>query len=345
VLRETLTENITTRRRDTIMGTCFHHDRGKTNTPAKEQNVSVKHGLLNSLSSWNKRSTKMFFVNGITCPRCGSSLPLRQFFARSNKPFCTRCGWNLDRAEAALNDTKTMLKLIALGVAGVGLFAMFAAFRSHEPEALWFPAIFVVIAMVPLWNYISVRRAITAAKSTVIPDLARTNPLALPSVQLLLSLPRPRRVRVNFTGILGLLTLLSAVILLCLLLMVPFPWHDSPIDSKNSPLIPVVFITFVVAVMVVPAILREKRNWSLFRDGDVALARVLAQSRSQQGRTTYSRIEFEFRANSGQLVRNSQKDLSEKVFEEMTIPVFYDPLDPSKNTALCASYLKISDSF
>jgi len=95
--------------------------------------------------------------------------------------------------------------------------------------------------------------------------------------------------------------------------------------------------------MVVPAIFREKRNWTLFRDGDVALARVLTQRRVQQGRTTFSKIDFEFRANSGQLVRNSQKDRSETVFEEMTIPVFYDSLNPSKNTALCASYLRISD--
>ena len=96
--------------------------------------------------------------------------------------------------------------------------------------------------------------------------------------------------------------------------------------------------------MVVPAIFREKRNWPLLRDGDVALARVVAQSRVQQGRTTYSKIEFEFRANSGQIVRNSQKDVTEKVFEEMTIPVFYDPLEPSKNTALCASHLRIQES-
>jgi uncharacterized protein (DUF983 family) len=287
----------------------------------------------------------MIFVNDITCPLCGSSVPQRRFFARSNKPFCARCGWNLDRAEAALNDTKTMLKLITLAVAGVGLFAAFAAVRAHELWTLSLPAIFLLIAMIPLWNYISARRAIAVAKSTVIPDLARTNTPVLPSVQLLLSLPRPRRVRVALTGTLGIIVLLSVVILLCLFLMVPFTWHDSPIDSKNSPLIPILFITFVVSVMVVPAIFREKRNWSLFRDGDVALARVLAQSRAQQGRTTYSKIDFEFRANSGQLVRNSQKDLSEMVFEEMTIPVFYDPLDPSKNTALCASYLKIAETF
>ena len=90
---------------------------------------------------------------------------------------------------------------------------------------------------------------------------------------------------------------------------------------------------------------RSRISWTLFRDGDVALARVLTKSRVQQGRTTFSKIDFEFRANSGQLVRNHQKDLSETVFEEMTIPVFYDSLDPSKNTALCASYLRISDSF
>jgi len=126
--------------------------------------------------------------------------------------------------------------------------------------------------------------------------------------------------------------------------MVPLSSHDSPITSRNSPLIPILFVAFVVSAWVVPAIFREKRNWSLLRDGEITLARVVAQSREQQGRTTYSKIEFEFRANSGRIVRNSQRDVTEKVFEEMTIPVVYDPLDPSKNTALCASHLKIQES-
>jgi hypothetical protein len=269
---------------------------------------------------------------------------MRQFFARSNKPFCGRCGWNVERAEVALNDTKAMLKFIGLGVAGVALFAAFGALRSHDTELLWFPAVFVLIAVVPLWNYISARGAIAAAKSTAVPDLAQTILPIHSSIQLLLSLPRPRRVRVGLTGTLGLITLLSAVILLCLLSMVPFAWHDSPVASRNSPLIPLLFVAFVVSAWVVPAIFREKRNWSLLRDGDVALARVFAQSRAQRGRTTYSKIEFEFQTSSGQIIRNSQKDLTEKVFEEMPIPVYYDPLDPSKNIAVCASYLKIQES-
>jgi uncharacterized protein (DUF983 family) len=283
-------------------------------------------------------------MSGITCPRCGSPVPMRRFFDRSNKPFCARCGWNLERAEAALNGTRTMLKFIALAVSGVALFAAFGALRTHEPEVLWFPAIFILIAMVPLWNYTSVRRAITAAKSTVAPTLAQTKPPIHSSFQLLLSLPRPRRLRVDLTGTLGLIIFLFIVILLCLFFMVPLSSHDSPIASKNSPLIPLFFAAFVVSAWVVPAIFREKRNWSLLRDGHIALARVVAQGREQQGRTTYSKIEFEFQANSGQIVRNAQKDVTEKVFEEMTIPVFYDPLDPSKNTALCASHLKLQES-
>ena len=44
----------------------------------------------------------------------------------------------------------------------------------------------------------------------------------------------------------------------------------------------------------------------------------------------------------GQLIQNSTKDLSNSVFEEMTIPVFYDPLDPSKNLTPSATYLQVS---
>jgi hypothetical protein len=93
-------------------------------------------------------------------------------------------------------------------------------------------------------------------------------------------------------------------------------------------------------VLLVPYF-REKHNLPLLRDGELAFARVVGQQTVQQGKTSYSRIDYEFQTNTGQLIRNSARDLTSAVFEDMTVPVFYDPLDPSKNVTPCATYFKV----
>jgi hypothetical protein len=125
----------------------------------------------------------------------------------------------------------------------------------------------------------------------------------------------------------------------------------APLAPKNAtPVSPViflgaiVFVGLVVGIVIIPALLKEKRNRPLFQDGEVAAARVLAQRTVAQGKTSSSQIDYEFRASDGQTVRNSERDLSRKVFEDMLIPVFYDPANPSRCAALCASYSKLPDA-
>lgn len=100
-------------------------------------------------------------------------------------------------------------------------------------------------------------------------------------------------------------------------------------------------LVIFVIIAVVPLV-REKRNLPLLRDGELVFARITAQQTVQQGKSSYSRIDYEFKTNTGQLVQNSVKDLTNSVFEDMTVPVFYDPADPSKNIPSCATYLAIA---
>jgi len=107
---------------------------------------------------------------------------------------------------------------------------------------------------------------------------------------------------------------------------------------------PGIFIVLVAGIVIIPALLKEKRNRPLFQDGEVAAARVLAQRTVAQGKSSYSQIDYEFRASDGQTIRNSERDLSRKIFEDMLIPVFYDASNPSRCAALCASYSKLPDA-
>jgi len=280
----------------------------------------------------------------VTCPLCGSPVRLRQFFDRGNKPFCSQCGWNLDRAEAALGETRSTLKFMIVAVLGVGVFAAFAALRSHDIWLLFLPGLFALVALAPLWNYLATRKAINSAKAATFPAAPKISSPGDPQVESLRSVPRPRRVRVEFQGTLALITVLVALIFLCLFPLVLSTWHDAPLDSRNSALIPIVFLSAIILVMVIPIVMRKKKNWPLLRDGEVALGRVTAQRKIYKGKTSYMQIDFEFRINTGQLITNTQTDLTERVFEYMIVPVFYDPLDPSRNTALCSTYLRVSDS-
>ena len=287
-------------------------------------------------------------MNSIACPRCGSPVPLRRFFNLANKPFCPRCGWNLDRAEAALTGKSNFVKLIPLGAAALGLFAFFTATRANSPFILIVPALVAAVALTPLWSYYSTRKAIAAAKSTVIPGLALAQMPLDPSFQMLQFLPRPRRVRFHFQGSLGAV----AIVVVAIVAFTAFFLAGAQAQRRSlhgnkdsfTMLLPLVFMLFVFVILIAVPLFREKRNLPLLRDGELAFARVVTQQTVQKGKTSYSQIDYEFQTSTGQSTRNSGRDFTGAVFEDMTIPVFYDPLDPSKNIAYCSTYLKIADS-
>ena len=281
----------------------------------------------------------------ITCPRCGSPVPLRRFLNSTSKPFCTRCGWNLDRAEAAISNKDVAMKLIPFAIAAVGVFFAFTAVRIKSPVLFVFPVLFAAILLLPIWGYYSTRQAIAAAKFSVNPAAAASQPVLDASLRQLQTLPRPRRVGFRFQG-----SLAAAIALLVMVVFALVGFFLADHASRNlpnnggsfAPFVPMLSVLAVFLIVVILPLVRAKRDAPLLRDGELAFARVTSQQTIQQGKTSYSRIDYEFTTGSGQLIQNSTKDLSNSVFEEMTIPVFYDPRDPSKNLTPSATYLQVS---
>lgn len=288
-------------------------------------------------------------MSSITCPRCGSPIQVRGVFAGASKPFCAQCGWNLDRAEAALAGKSTVMKFLPLGVVAIGMFAALAASQAKTPVIFLLPAVFALVALIPLWSYYSTRKAIAAAKLTVNPGLAQAQPPLDPALQMLQSLPRPRNVGFRIQGNLAVVAAVFVIAILSAFAIFALtarnlPRTPNPIGNIAI-FIPLLSIPVVLVVVLVIPLARETRNRPLLRDGELAFGRVTAQQTIQQGKTSYSRIEYEFKTSTGQTIRNSARDTTKAVFEDMNIPVFYDPLDPSKNVTLCATYLRIANSF
>ena len=282
----------------------------------------------------------------ITCPHCGCPITLRRAFNIGNKPFCSRCGWNLDRAQASLEAKSSLATFLPLGVFALAGFFLLAARQggANNPVFLFILPLFLLFACIPIAGYYSTRKAIAAAKFTVNPDLALAQPPLDPQLQMLQSMPRPRRVRFLFSGnVVGVVIVFAAIGIInaIIFLTASRAPHRSGNDSF-TPFIPLLFVVIVFAAIVLIPFLRDKRNLLLLRNGELALARVVSQRTVQQGKSSYSCIDYEFKTSSGLQIRGTARDLTASVFEDMTIPVFYDPLNPDKNITPCATYLKVS---
>ncbi|HKI11032.1 MAG TPA: hypothetical protein VKA02_02880 [Candidatus Acidoferrum sp.] len=289
----------------------------------------------------------------ITCPLCGSPIQQRGFFGQG-KPFCAHCGWNLERAESSLKEKSRvpLFIFVAFAIMAIGLFWVSSSAGRGKPPVTALPilAVFALAGGLPLWSYLSTKRAIALAQATPSTKGMQAQPIPDAFLQRIQSLPRPRRVRFRFPGasagiVAGALAMLFGIMFFATARVKP---PVGPRDATPVPyvlfLAPITFVFLVVGIVSVPALLKAKRNRPLFQDGEVAAARVLAQRTVAQGKASYSQIDYEFRASDGQTIRNSERDLSRKVFEDMLIPVFYDPREPSRCAALCASYSKLPDA-
>jgi hypothetical protein len=282
-------------------------------------------------------------MRAITCPRCGTPIE-RPRLGYQNKPFCARCGWNLERAELAVSGKNYATKLVPIGIATAAFIGVLAATQAENPFLFLIPLAFGSVVLIPLWSSISMRKAVAAAKLTANPSLALTQPPLDPLLQQLQVMPRPRRVRFRVPGA------LSTVLVLTVVLGIGGLWLATSLKTNRSTgnvrvrsnptgifVVPIVF----VVLLVVPYF-RDKRNLPLMRDGELALGKVTYQENMSQGKSSYSRIGYEFKTSSGQLIRDQAKDLTFSVFEDMVIPVFYDAMNPARNVTPCATYLQVS---
>ncbi len=295
----------------------------------------------------------MKFMSNISCPLCGAPVTVRAFFGQS-KPFCTHCGWNLERAQSSLNANSRVATLLAVGfgIMAVSLFWLTSNIRGgpHLIPVLPIFLFLLLVGGIPYWSYLSRKRAIALAKATPSLQGVQAQPIPDAFLQRIQSLPRPRRVRFGFPGapvaavVIGFAMLGGALFFAMGRVGPPAGPRDAAPFPYFALFGPIGFVVLIMGIVIVPALMKEKRNRPLFQDGEVAAAGVLAQRTIMQGKTSYSQIDYEFRTADGQTIRNTERDLSGKVFENMVIPVFYDPVNPSRCAALCASYSKLPDA-
>jgi len=270
------------------------------------------------------------------CPKCHATAKLA-----GNLPYCASCGWNRDAAIRALRGN---LKMMPVGIAVFGLFIVFVLrgwhFRNPTQIAIFLGAPPVAF----LLNYIFMSRNLAKLEAMPAPAMApkddsargaaevEPTPEASAQYQALLRSSRPREIRMSSQGkfgvIAGLLMAVGFAVAIGFNLHTKWALHQSFVRFQTSDW---AMGGFGALLALLPfGIWRgQKKECDLLENGDVVLAKVTRQWRNQNS----SYIECEFKDFAGQVHTITGPDNTRKLFQGMSVPVFYDRENPKRAMA------------
>jgi hypothetical protein len=160
----------------------------------------------------------------------------------------------------------------------------------------------------------------------------------LASYESIFRLPRPRQVRLKAVPkiLLGAFPVASAFLFYFnvqeIRNLLQMGAHLSQFDGVSFELI---FPVLMIAASSV-TLWMVRRDKALLRDGEFAMGVVTHQRLTGRRRKT-SRIRYQFRSLSGQMLQGAGTDYSRRVRVDMTVPVFYKRENPEMNVTLCAA--------
>jgi hypothetical protein len=220
---------------------------------------------------------------------------------------------------------------------------------NNEGFLLFWVALMLAALLFHLWHRWQMR-SVDARPTQEAPEPSPDLSMESEKVNsLLLQTHPPRPVRLSRRGRSDLS--LSFLLFVMLAFFCAATYHGRPLRNAMRATLPrgIGYVTPSVfgfsAVLLVLAtcygLAKEKR---LVANGCVALARVSDQWTKVYGGNTRSYhsasyATYEFESAPGKIVRWSGQDPTNSLAEGMTVPVFYDPMNPKKQIAACgASY-------
>jgi hypothetical protein len=286
------------------------------------------------------------------CPECHAATKLA-----GNQRYCPNCGWNRDAAMAAL---RVSLKIMPFGVLMFAGFLAFVVRGWHFRDPIQLAIFAVVPAVGMLVNYIYARKNLATLEAMPTPttrpravsdDFASGSSAREPGAdadlqpsaeasaqyQALMRTSRPRQIRMSSQGkfgvIAGLLMSLGFAVVIGIHLYSKWVPRQSFIRFQPGDW---AMATFGTLILLLPfGIWRgQKTECDLLENGEIALAKV---TRQWTGNKNGSSIECEFKDFSGQVHKLIAPDNTRNLFQSMSVPVFYDRDNPTRQVAYCAT--------
>jgi hypothetical protein len=269
-------------------------------------------------------------------------------FWGTTKPYCSFCGWNqLAAKELARASLKGAPKNLLFFAAFFGFFGYL-----YKSEVVIFPflflSVFVVGDAIASWRKLKLLEASHPAVAyanpltSVIVGKKALNQVPVSGHHHLWSLSKPRRVRFKPVA------RIFAVILPISWIFIAFFGYqivrDQIEESRSLPtlgkLVPLLLFALIWTFVGITTIKSARKDRKLFAEGDLAIATVTHQKLSG-GKHRHSGIRYEFKDHAGRLVEGKGTDDSWELYEDMEVPVFYDPENPGKNVAICSALCEI----
>lgn len=267
----------------------------------------------------------------VHCPHCHKkTIAVRAFFGADGSEFsCGDCGWNVHKA--ATNLRIASWASWAASVVGVVLAALALKGPWGAEGALLIAIPFVLLPFVSgLVTRLRLSKiAVRHIDAKVPPVAGATRDDTRPQNDVAFA-ARPRAVRLTKLGYvysLGM-ALATAFVLWLLSFGVRGLVSSSSANKTKNVFIVVVWTAFLWScVSFYRNRFRERR---LFTHGELSRGIIATQSNTQLG----SRIVYSYNDGNGKSFQNRATDFSKKLYEEMPIHVFYNPLDSRESAVL-----------
>jgi hypothetical protein len=287
------------------------------------------------------------------CPICH-----RRASLAGQQPYCPKCGWNRDVAIAALRHN---MKMLPAGVVLFSAFILFLIYAWHFRSPMQL-AIFVAVPAIGLSiNYFVVKNRLarlarvqtesgsfrnTAASGgsegfssggltrdvgTIQPD---------PGYQALVSVPRPRQIRMAKRGRINLAV--GVIVVAFFAGILGFQVYASFTRARSFAMFGPkdwLMAGLVVLLLLIPYGMwrAQVRECDLLQNGEIAEGRVTRQWLNKNT----SSIAYEFTDFMGNKHTGLGSDYTNKLYQGMAVPVFYDSNKPKRQIAYCSTFHEI----
>jgi hypothetical protein len=290
----------------------------------------------------------------IICPKCGAIAGTSSVFWSSSKPYCSVCGWNLERAKEGERRSLKQIPFTLLWVGIVfGSVIYFSTLKHSSPGI--FP--FLIIGIVALGAFTSWKRLKVLGDlrpTRGFPDTSRPvvpNPSAAAAdvktrilYDRLITLSKPRRISTK-TSTVMLLIVFLCIISIAVTVFVLGHTKTNP-NPNSSNIFMDILSTLIFALIFLPmaggAVRSVFRDRKLLANGDIAIGVVVSQE-TIGGRSKTSKIKYDFKDRAGRIFTGKSNDESRELYEDMSTLVFYDRGNPAKNVALAGSTVDLLD--
>ena len=286
------------------------------------------------------------------CPFCHARALLAD-----QQPYCLKCGWN---REVAITALRRGLKMLPVGVVLFSGFIVFMFYVWHfrNPGQL---AIFFAVPAVGLSvNYFAMKNRLAKLEAMQAKGVSHETDSAAgtadgfsggaphdagtfqpdPQYQALISVPRPRQVRMAKRGrtniAVGMIAVAGFAGILCAHLY--SLWART---QSFAPFSPGDWVTAGLAalILLIPYGMwrAQVRERDLLQNGEIAMGRVTRQWLNKNT----SSIAYEFTDFMGNKHGGFGYDYTKKLYQGMAVPVLYDSNNPKRQIAYCSTFHEI----